>query len=87
MEVTFIPQWFATPDGASTYALSSPDRLVEHQRVGGRYMRHVLEVKTYPDRLYVSALLDRLASGALVSLEEVDYAERVRNIEQLERIG
>lgn len=50
-------------------------------------MRHVLEVKTYPDRLHVSALLDRLASGALVSLEEVDYAERVRNIEQLERIG
>lgn len=78
------PRWFATPDGGTLYALEGPDFLVEHQRIGRRYVVHRLEVKTYADRLQVSALLARLESGMLQALDAEEYARRVSNIERLE---
>lgn len=84
MEDGFSPRWFATPDGGTVYALTHPDRLVEHHRIG-RFHRHcVLEVKTYADRLHVAALLERIEDGLLRSLDEREYAEAVSNIERLE---
>lgn len=84
MDTPFIPSWFATPDGTTLYALTGPDRLVEHQRVGRHYRRQVLEVKTYADRLHVASLLERVDAGWLVRMEAEAYAEAVRNIETLE---
>ena len=54
MDTPFTPSWFATPDGTTLYALTGPDRMVEHQRIGRRYRMHVLEVKTYACLLYTS---------------------------------
>jgi hypothetical protein len=85
MEMVRTPKWFATPDGGSIYALLTPDRLEEHQRLGRRYLHHVLEVRTYADRLHVVALLERVANGDIIALEEDEYDERIKNIEQLER--
>ena len=45
MPSELFPQWFTTPDGRSLYALESPERLVEHQQMGTRYMGHVLTEK------------------------------------------
>ena len=87
MEVPETPRWFATPDGGTLYALLSPDRLVEHQRLGGRYLHHVFEVKTYADRLHLASLLERLEQGLLEGLTREEYDGRVRNIERLERLG
>ena len=84
MDTPFIPSWFATPDGTTLYALTRPDCLIEHQRVGRRYRRHVLEVQTYADRLHVASLLERVEAGWLVRMEAEEYAEAVRNIETLE---
>lgn len=84
MDTPFIPSWFATPDGTTLYAMTDPDRLVEHQRIGRRYRRHVLEVQTYADRLHVASLLERVEAGWLVRMEAEEYAEAVRNIETLE---
>lgn len=84
MEDAFSPRWFATPDGRTVYALAHPDRLVEHQRIGRFHRRHVLEVKTYADRLHVAALLERVENGLLTSMGEPAYAEAVSNIERLE---
>ena len=84
MDTPFIPSWFATPDGPTLYALTGPDRLVEHQRIGRRYRMQVLEVKTYADRLHVASLLERVEAGWLVRMEAEEYAEAVRNIETLE---
>lgn len=84
MEDAFSPRWFATPDGGTVYALTHPDRLVEHQRIGRFHRHHVLEVKTYADRLHVAALLERVEDGLLRSLDEREHAEAVSNIEQLE---
>ncbi len=87
MEFPATPLWFATPDGGSLYALVSPDRLVEHQRLGERYLHHVLEVNTYADRLHVVDLLERLKQGLLAGLTREEYDRRIRNIERLERLG
>lgn len=87
MSASSYPRWFATPDGNTLYALSSPEHWVEHQRMGGRYQRYEMEVKTYADRLHVAALEDRLASGELVSIGEAEYMEQVRHIERLKRLG
>ena len=84
MEDAFSPRWFATPDGGTVYALTHPDRLVEHQRIGRFHRRHVLEVTTYADRLHVAGLLERVAEGLLRSLDEREHAEAVSNIERLE---
>ena len=84
MDTPLTPFWFATPDGTTLYALTGPDRLVEHQRVGRRYRWQVLEVKTYADRLHVASLLERVDAGWLVRMEAEEYAEAVRNIETLE---
>lgn len=87
MPTSSYPRWFATPNGDTLYALISPERWVEHQRMGGHYQRYEMEVKTYADRLHVAALEDRLASGELVSMGEVEYQEQVRHIERLKRLG
>ena len=84
MDTPFTPSWFATPDRTTLYALTGPDRLVEHQRIGRRYRTQVLEVKTYADRLHVASLLERVNAGWLVRMEAEQYAEAVRNIETLE---
>ena len=54
---------------------------------GGRYLHHVLEVKTYADRLHLASLLERLEQGLLEGLTREEYDGRVRNIERLERLG
>lgn len=87
MPSVFSPQWFTTPDGRSLYALESPERLVEHQQMGTRYMVHVLVVKTYPDRLYIAGLLQGMEAGTLLSLTEEAYRMRLRNMLRLERLG
>ena len=87
MDTPFTPSWFATPDGTTLYALTGPDRMVEHQRIGRRYRMHVLEVKTYADRLHVTSLLERVEAGGLVRMEAEEYAEAVRNIETLEPLS
>ncbi len=69
------------------YALETPERLVEHQQMGARYMVHVLVVKTYPDRLHISGLLKAVEEGSLLSLTGEEYRKRVSNIERLERLG
>ena len=84
MDAPFTPSWFATPDWTTLYALTGPDRLVEHQRIGRRYRMQVLEVKTYADRLHVASLLERVDAGWLVRMEAEEHAEAVRNIETLE---
>ena len=84
MEDAFSPRWFATPDGGTVYALTHPDRLVEHQRIGRFHRLHVLEVKTYADRLHVAALLERVEHGLLRPMDETEHAEAVNNIERLE---
>lgn len=84
MEDAFSPHWFATPDGRTVYALTHPDRIVEHQSIGRFHRRHVLEVKTYADRLHVSSLLERLQQGLLRPMGQQEYAEAVSNIERLE---
>ena len=84
MDAPFTPSWFATPDGTTLYALTGPDRLVEHQRIGRRYRMQVLEVKTFADRLHVASLLERVEAGWLVRMEAEEYADAVRNIETLE---
>jgi len=84
MDSAFVPRWFATPDGGTVYAMTGSDRILEHRRVGRRYRRQVLEVRTYADRLYVASLLDRVQEGLLVSMEQEEYDEAVRNIERLE---
>ena len=84
MDTPFAPCWFATPDRTTLYALTGPDRLVEHQRMGRRYRMHMLEVKNYADRLHVTSLLERVEAGWLVRMEAEEYAEAVRNIETLE---
>ena len=87
MDSSFSPQWFTTPDGRSIYALESAEILVEYQQIGTRYMVHVLEAKTHPDRLYISDLLEGIEKGALLSLSLSEYQVRVSNIERLERLG
>ena len=84
MDTPFSPSWFATPEGSTLYAVTGPDCLVEHQRIGRRYRMQVLEVKTYADRLHVASLLERVEAGWLVRMEVEEYAEAVRNIETLE---
>lgn len=84
MEDAFAPRWFATPDGRTVYALTHPDRLVEHQCIGRFHRRHVLEVKTYADRLHVASLLERVEDGLLRPMGEREHAEAVSNIERLE---
>ena len=84
MDKAFVPQWFATPDLGTLYAMTDPDRVVEHQRIGRRYRRHLLEIKTYADRLHAQALLDRAESGALVSMGLDAYEQAVKNMERLE---
>lgn len=84
MDTPFAPCWFATPDRTTLYALTGPDRLVEHQRMGSRYRRQVLEVQSYADRLHVASLLERLEAGWLSRMEAEEYADAVRNIETLE---
>ena len=84
MDKVFVPRWFAAPDLATFYAVTSPDILVEHQRIGQRYRRHLLEVRTYADRLYLQALLDRADAGLFVSMTQGEYEEAVKNIERLE---
>ena len=87
MSSGFVPRWFSTPDGRTVYALKQPDHLVEHQRLGIRYLVHRLDVQTYADRLHIAGLIERLESGALRALTEEAYRDEVRNIEQLERMG
>lgn len=84
MDKVFVPRWFAAPDLATFYAVTSPDILVEHQRIGQRYRRHLLEVRTYADRLHLQALLDRADAGLFVSMTQGEYEEAVKNIERLE---
>ena len=64
--------------------MTHPDRLVEHQRIGRFHRRHVLEVKTYADRLHVAALLERVEHGLLRPMDETEHVEAVNNIERLE---
>lgn len=85
MESAFIPLWCMTPDGRTLYDLSKPDRLLEHQQLGTRYMVHELEVRTFADRLHLEGLRERLAGGVLSVLQAEEHAERVRNMERLER--
>ena len=87
MSSRFVPRWFSTPDGRTVYALEQPDHLVEHQRLGARYLVHRLAVQTYADRLHIAGLIERLESGLLRELTEDAYRAEVRNIEQLERMG
>ena len=84
MDKVFVPRWFAAPDLATFYAVTSPDILVEHQRIGQRYRRHLLEVRTYADRLHLQALLDRADAGLFVLMTQGEYEEAVKNIERLE---
>ena len=84
MDKVFVPRWFAAPDLATLYAVTSRDVLMEHQRIGQRYRRHLLEVRTYADRLHVQALLDRVDAGLFVSMAQHEYEEAVRNMERLE---
>ena len=80
-------RWFSTPDGRTLYALTVDGQWTEHQRMGKRYQLHRMDVKTYADRLHVAALIERLDAGLLEVLDEEEYRNRVRNIEQLERLG
>ena len=84
MDKVFAPRWFAAPDLATLYAVTSPDVVMEHQRIGQRYRRHLFEVRTYADRLYVQALLDRADAGLFVSMTQPEYEDAVKNIERLE---
>lgn len=74
-----------TPDGRTLYDLSNPDRVLEHQQLGTRYMVHELKVRTFADRLHLEGLRERIAGGVLSPLGAEDHAERVRNMERLER--
>ena len=76
----FIPSLLATPDGTTLYAMTGPDWLAEHQRIGRRYRMQVLEVKTYADRLHVASPLERVEAGWLVRMRREEYAVAVRNI-------
>lgn len=87
MSESFSPVWFETPDGATLYALEAPDRIVEHRRLGRRCMRHVLEIRTFADRLHLEALLGQLEGGGLRALDGDAYAARLRNMERLEPWG
>ena len=49
--------------GGPYMRLNPPERLVEHQQMGTRYMVHVLVVKTYPDRLHIAGLLQGMEAG------------------------
>ena len=75
-----------TLDGSSLYAVQSMDGWTEHQRIGKRYRVHEQRVETFPDRLYLTGLLDRMAAGSLLALSREEYAERKSNIERLERL-
>jgi len=87
MSSGFVPRWFSTPDGRTVYALEQPDHLVEHQRLGIRYLVHRMDVQTYADRLHIAGLIERLESGLLRELTEDAYRAEVSNIERLERMG
>ena len=84
MDKVFVPRWFATPDLGSLYAMTSPDQVLEHQRIGQRYRRHLLEVRTYADRLHAQALLDGADAGLFVSMAQDEYEKAVKNMERLE---
>lgn len=81
------PRWFTWPDGRSIYALTAADRLVEHQKIGNRHVVHVLEVKTYPDRLRIQDLLAALEAGSLQELDRGEYERRLVDMESTPRIG
>jgi len=85
MESAFIPLWCMTPDGRTLYDLSQPDRIIEHQQLGTRYMVHELELRTFADRLHVAGLRERLTGGILSPLSADAHAARVSNMERLER--
>ena len=82
-----FPLWLAWPDGRSIYALTAADRLVEHQKIGNRHVVHVLEVKTYPDRLRIQDLLAALEAGSLQELDRGEYERRLVDMESTPRIG
>lgn len=84
MDKVFAPRWFAAPDLATLYAFTSPDVVMEHQRIGQRYRRHLFEVRTYADRLHAQALLDRADAGLFVSMTQHEYEKAVKNMERLE---
>jgi hypothetical protein len=82
-----FPRWFTWPDGRSIYALTAADRLVEHQKIGNRHALHVLEAKTYPDRLRIQDLLAALDQGSLNEIERTEYERRMVDMESTPRIG
>ncbi len=87
MQDPFSPRWFCTPDGGSLYALTAPDQLLEHQRIGTRHAVHELKAATFADRLRISDLLEGAAAGQLLELTLAEYERRLVDMAATPRIG
>lgn len=44
-------------DGRRWYRVEAPDRLIEVERIGGRYIRHDLVALQYPERVRIAAII------------------------------
>lgn len=81
------PRWFALSNGGSIYALLSPDKWVEHQKIGNRHAVHELVVQTHPDRLRIQDLLAGAEDGRVLELTETEYQRRLVDMASTPRLG
>ena len=69
---TFFPLYRRAASGMSFYRVEAPDRLVEIQVVGSRYMIHTLEARILPERQLIRDIIDQL-DGAYVEVTPSEY--------------
>lgn len=65
-----FPVYRRRPGGASVYGIEGPERMVEYQRLGSRWLRQDLVATAYPEKLLIADLLSCSDGAESMSLEE-----------------
>lgn len=65
------PIYRSSADGAHRYRIEGPDRFTELQRVGGRWLRHVVLATAYPEKVRLFGLVER--SGGELDLDGPEF--------------
>lgn len=69
------PVYRRTADGRHHYRIDAPDRFLEVQRIGRRYILHRVEATAYPEQVRVAELI--ACDGGLVMESNAEEWKRV----------
>lgn len=76
-----FPQFRKYPGGRSWFAIFSPNRFTEYQRMGERWLRHEVNASIHPDRMRIQDMLE--CEGGLWETVEADAFEAFRTANNL----